>query len=185
MAPSSRKYRDSARAVRLRPRCGSRWPPRMTGSHRPTAERAGVGGERSRGEHSPRAGFLTQIPLRRPSQGVLGDVGRIGQPGIAEVAGRKRAPRRRGCVRGRDCGLCTSGVGESLAEAGFAVDLDQQRREMDLGSRAATAWASASASPGTCSAGRGDTIRSPSSPRRARPPLAGSASTRSRSVTAA
>jgi len=63
--------------------------------------------------------------------------------------------------------VSAASAGERLGEPGVAVDLDQQRREMDLRKPRGYCLGERAASAGTCSAGSGDTIRSPFSPIRA------------------
>jgi hypothetical protein len=83
-------------------------------------------------------GLLTQVPLRGPREGVFGDAGGVGHPGVPEVArirehGRVEVADQVGVAR-----LSAAGVGERLSESGVAVDLDEQRWEVQKSSRCAT-----------------------------------------------
>jgi hypothetical protein len=78
-------------------------------------------------------GLLAQVPLRGPGEGVFGDARGFGHPGVAEVAS---VGQHRGVEVADQVGVArlgAAGVGERLAEPGVAVDLDEQRGQVDLG----------------------------------------------------
>jgi len=78
------------------------------------------------------------------------------------------ARRRRGCGPGRGCGVVRPGMGERLAESGVAVDLDEQRGQMDLRQPSGHGLGERVGLGGYLLGGqRRETIRSPSSSRRA------------------
>jgi len=85
-----------------------------------------------RGDRRPER-LLAEIPGRAPGQSVIRVVADLGHPGQAEVAslGQDRGIEMAGQVLAS--GLPTAGVLETAAEAGPAIDLDQQLAQLHLG----------------------------------------------------
>lgn len=77
-------------------------------------------------------GVLAQVPVRGPGQDVLGDARGVGHAGVAEVAGVCEHGGVEVAHQVGVSGLGAAGVGECLGESGVALDLDEQRREVNL-----------------------------------------------------